>query len=161
MNSDEFFDSMLNKKIEIEFSKNMDISSIGLSNEALFQLPFIAMIVLLISTDRRKADLSEVGNLVGELIEETMSGFKKSSQHLSWSANLRIRTVAALNFLELKNLIFINNNNKIHSTNLGNKIIERVYSYETDLAYNLGLIKRAYRNNLVDKKLDGELIWSY
>ncbi|MEQ5621727.1 hypothetical protein AB7188_19600 [Providencia rettgeri] len=158
MNSDEFFDSMLNKKIEIEFSKNMDISSIGLSNEALFQLPFIAMIVLLISTDRRKADLSEVGNLVGELIEETMSGFKKSSQHLSWSANLRIRTVAALNFLELKNLIFINNNNKIHSTNLGNKIIERVYSYETDLAYNLGLIKRAYRNNLVDKKLDGELI---
>ncbi|OBY36047.1 hypothetical protein PR729_16770 [Providencia rettgeri] len=153
-----FFDSMLNKKIEIEFSKNMDISSIGLSNEALFQLPFIAMIVLLISTDRRKADLSEVGNLVGELIEETMSGFKKSSQHLSWSANLRIRTVAALNFLELKNLIFINNNNKIHSTNLGNKIIERVYSYETDLAYNLGLIKRAYRNNLVDKKLDGELI---
>ncbi|HHR5883422.1 hypothetical protein [Moellerella wisconsensis] len=158
MNSDEFFNSMLNKKIEIEFSKNTAISSIGLNNEALFQLPFIAMIVLLISTDRRKSDLSEVGNLVGELIEETMSGFKKSSQHLSWSVNLRIRTVAALNFLELKNLIFINNNNKIHSTNLGNKIIERVYSYETDLAYNLGLIKRAYRNNLVDKKLDGELI---
>ncbi|MEM7831513.1 hypothetical protein Q4R09_14140 [Morganella morganii] len=115
------------------------------------------MILLVISTDKRKTDLSEVGHLVGELIEETMIGFKKSSQHLNWSANLRIRTVTALNFLELKETISIKKN-KIYATSLGKKIIEKVYNSDTDLAYNLGLIKRAYRNNLVDKKLDGELI---
>ncbi|AVK36160.1 hypothetical protein [Morganella morganii] len=157
MNSNEFFNSILNKEIAVEFSQDISISSIGLNNEALFQIPFIAMILLVISTDKRKTDLSEVGHLVGELIEETMIGFKKSSQHLNWSANLRIRTVTALNFLELKETISIKKN-KIYATSLGKKIIEKVYNSDTDLAYNLGLIKRAYRNNLVDKKLDGELI---
>ncbi|MEM7854849.1 hypothetical protein Q4Q77_14435, partial [Morganella morganii] len=110
MNSNEFFNSILNKEIAVEFSQDISISSIGLNNEALFQIPFIAMILLVISTDKRKTDLSEVGHLVGELIEETMIGFKKSSQHLNWSANLRIRTVTALNFLELKETISIKKN---------------------------------------------------
>jgi len=158
MNSDEFFDSLAAKDIKIVIAAPKYNQSKGLNNEALFQLPLIAMIILLISKNRRKADASDVGSLVGTLIEETMKGFKTSSQNIGWSANLRIRTVTALNFLEAVQLININVHNKLNITELGKKIIDKALGYDSDLAYNLGIIERVYRNNCVDKKLDGELL---
>ncbi len=88
-----------------------------------------------------------------------MLGFKGSSQLLGWSANLRIRTVTALNFLESVCLIIIDErNNKLNITKLGKKVIDEVFIYESDLSYNLALIDRAYRNYCVDSKLDGEIL---
>ncbi len=158
MNSDEFFNSLASKDIKIVVTGAKSNQSKGLDNEALFQLPLIAMIILLISKNRRKADVSDIGSLVGTLIEETMKGFKTSTQNLGWSANLRIRTVTALNFLEAVQLITINVHNKLNVTELGKKIIDKALGYDSDLAYNLGLIERVYRNNCVDRNLDGELI---
>lgn len=158
MNSDEFFTSLAKKNIKIVVTESKYNQSKGLDNEALFQLPLIAMIILLISKNRRKADISDIGSLVGTLIEETMKGFKTSSQNLGWSANLRIRTVTALNFLEAVQLITINVHNKLCITELGKKVIDKTLGYDSDLSYNLGIIERVYRNKCVDKKLDGELI---
>ncbi|MGP2715703.1 hypothetical protein ACTVKN_20700 [Serratia marcescens] len=159
MNYDEFFDSISQKDIKIDIKNIERQESVGLNNEALFQLPLIAMIILLISKNRVKPRVNEVGGLVGKLLEDVMLGFKGSSQLLGWSANLRIRTVTALNFLESVCLIIIDErNNKLNITKLGKKVIDEVFIYESDLSYNLALIDRAYRNYCVDSKLDGEIL---
>lgn len=159
MNYDEFFDSVSQKDIRIDIKNIERQESVGLNNEALFQLPLIAMIILLISKNRVKQRVNEVGGLVGKLLEDVMLGFKGSSQLLGWSANLRIRTVTALNFLESVCLIIIDErNNKLNITKLGKKVIDEVFIYESDLSYNLALIDRAYRNYCVDSKLDGEIL---
>ncbi|AKK84144.1 MULTISPECIES: hypothetical protein [Enterobacterales] len=159
MNYDEFFDSISQKDIRIDIKNIERQESVGLNNEALFQLPLIAMIILLISKNRVKPRVNEVGGLVGKLLEDVMLGFKGSSQLLGWSANLRIRTVTALNFLESVCLIIIDErNNKLNITKLGKKVIDEVFIYESDLSYNLALIDRAYRNYCVDSKLDGEIL---
>ncbi|EPY6756005.1 hypothetical protein ACXEGL_002394 [Klebsiella pneumoniae] len=159
MNYDEFFDSISQKDIRIDIKNIERQESAGLNNEALFQLPLIAMIILLISKNRVKPRVNEVGGLVGKLLEDVMLGFKGSSQLLGWSANLRIRTVTALNFLESVCLIIIDErNNKLNITKLGKKVIDEVFIYESDLSYNLALIDRAYRNYCVDSKLDGEIL---
>jgi len=88
-----------------------------------------------------------------------MLGFKGSSQLLGWSANLRIRTVTALQFLESVQLVIIDESNKkLSITKLGKKVIDKAFLYESDLSYNLALIERSYRNYCVDSKLDGELL---
>ena len=159
MNYDEFFDSISQKDIRIDIKNIERQESVGLNNEALFQLPLIAMIILLISKNRVKPRVNEVGGFVGKLLEDVMLGFKGSSQLLGWSANLRIRTVTALNFLESVCLIIIDErNNKLNITKLGKKVIDEVFIYESDLSYNLALIDRAYRNYCVDSKLDGEIL---
>ncbi|MDD2050259.1 hypothetical protein [Pseudomonas putida] len=129
-----------------------------LNNEALFQLPLICLIVLLMAKDKRKPRISELGQLVGESIESAMPGFKGSAQHLGWSANLRVRTVKAITFLENSYLIEVNNRkSRLAITDLGKKIIARATSQDDDLAYNLAQIARAYRNICVAKQLDLEL----
>lgn len=160
MNYEDFLNKLETKDIKITLSNDTKRkTSLGLDNEALFQLPLIAMIILLLSKNARKAKVSEIGQLVGELLEDTMTGFKGSSQYLGWSSNLRIRTVTALNFLEAVDLVSINNRDtKISITKLGNKVISRALDYESDLAYNLALIERSYRNYRVDTRLDGELL---
>ena len=159
MNYDEFFDSISQKDIRIDIKNIERQESVGLNNEALFQLPLIAMIILLISKNRVKPRVNEVGGLVGKLLEDVMLGFKGSSQLLGWSANLRIRTVTALNFLVSVCLMIIDErNNKLNITKLGKKVIDEVFIYESDLSYNLALIDRAYRNYCVDSKLDGEIL---
>ncbi|MBV6816361.1 hypothetical protein KWG64_00195 [Rahnella sp. PD12R] len=159
MNYDEFFDIVSNKEIRIDIKDIEKQESVGLNNEALFQLPLIALIILLLSKNRVKPRASEVGSLVGKLLEDVMLGFKGSSQLLGWSANLRIRTVTALNFLESVQLIIVDENNKkLNITKLGKKVIDKAFSYETDLSYNLALIERSYRNYCVDSKLDGEIL---
>lgn len=97
--------------------------------------------------------------MVGESIEASLVGFKGSSNHLGWSAILRIRTVKAISFLERSGMIEIRkNDNRMRATTLGQKIIDRALSNDDDLSYNLSLIQRSYRNICVDKQMDLELV---
>lgn len=157
MNFDGFFSSIAEKNISLPVTA-MGPSRHQLNNEALFQLPLICLIVLLLAKDKRKPRVSEVGQLVGECIEGAMPGFKGSAQHLGWSANLRVRTVKAITFLEKTLLIEVNNRqSRLAITELGKKIISKAISQEDDLSYNLLYIARIYRNICVAKQLDLEL----
>lgn len=156
MNIDDFFNSTAISNIEINvITEN---KSNRLDNEALFQLPFISLVILLLAKDRKKFPIESFGILVGQSIESSMVAFKGSSQHLGWSANLRIRTVKSLSFLEQANLVIVHNNKgQIIATELGKKIIKSALSQNDNLAYNLAEISRAYRNIHTSKQLDMEL----
>lgn len=158
MNFDEFFDRAERENLIIpaDFSGR---SSQSLGNEALFQLPLIALIILVMAKSRRKPKVAEIGQLVGESIETAMVGFKGSAQHLGWSANLRIRTVKALNFLETAQLIEIHNGkSRIEITEIGKRVVARALEPADDLAYNLTSIARTYRNICISRQLDLELL---
>jgi len=158
MNFDKFFERISQSGAEIQFNNNELNKSRLLNNEALFQLPLISLIVLLMAKDKRKPRVSEIGQLVGESIEASMSGFKGSAQHVGWSANLRVRTVKAISFLEHTQLIEIpNNKGRIKITELGKKVINRALNQDDILVYNLAEISKAYRNLCVTKQLDMEL----
>ena len=157
MNFENFFSSIADKNISLPVVVG-ESSRHQLNNEALFQLPLICLIVLLMAKDKRKPRVSEIGQLVGESIEGAMPGFKGSAQHLGWSANLRVRTVKAITFLEKTSLIEVNNRqSRLAITDLGKKVISKAISRDDDLSYNLAHIARAYRNICVAKQLDLEL----
>lgn len=159
MNYDEFFESVTRREISIVVLEKDVQKNYQLSNEALFQLPLISMIVLLLAKGRRKPIVTEIGQMVGESIEASLVGFKGSSNHLGWSAILRIRTVKAISFLERSGMIEIRkSDNRILATNLGQKVIDRALSNDDDLSYNLALIQRSYRNICVNKQMDLELV---
>ena len=159
MNYDEFFESVTRREISIVVLEKDVQKNYQLSNEALFQLPLISMIVLLLAKDRRKPIVTEIGQMVGESIEASLVGFKGSSNHLGWSAILRIRTVKAISFLERSGMIEIRkSDNRMLATTLGQKVIDRALSNEDDLSYNLSLIQRSYRNICVNKQMDLELV---
>lgn len=159
MNYEQFFESVTRRNISIVISEKDSQKNYQLSNEALFQLPLIAMIVLLLSKDRRKPVVTEIGQLVGESIEDALVGFKGSTQYLGWSAILRIRTVKAISFLERSGMIEMRkSDNRIIATNLGQKVIDRALSGDDDLSYNLSLIRRSYRNICVNNQMDLELV---
>jgi hypothetical protein len=159
MNYDEFFESVTRREISIAVLEKDIQKNYQLSNEALFQLPLISMIVLLLAKDRRKPVVTEIGQMVGESIEASLVGFKGSSNHLGWSAILRIRTVKALSFLERSGMIEIRkSDNRMLATTLGQKVIDRALSNDDDLSYNLSLIQRSYRNICVNKQMDLELV---
>jgi hypothetical protein len=158
MNFEQFFNQVKRSKLQIPFQSDSTRRGYLLDNEALFQLPFISLIILLMAKDKRKPFVSETGQLVGESIEASILGFKGSSQHLGWSTNLRVRTVKAIGFLEVAGLIEIDNRkSRIRSTTLGSKVINKALSRDDDLAYNLSKVSRAYRNICVSRKLDMEL----
>ncbi|MGX7654078.1 hypothetical protein [Shewanella putrefaciens] len=158
MNFDDFFDSISNETIHFNTKNSEDNHTQFLSNEALFQLPLISIIILLLAKDRRKPLVAEIGQLVGESIESSLPGFKGSAQHIGWSANLRIRTVKALSFLESTKLIEVDrSSNRIIITELGKKIISKAMNNDDDLSYNLSRIANSYRNICVSKQLDLEL----
>ncbi|MBI6782464.1 hypothetical protein [Pseudomonas syringae] len=159
MNYDEFFESVTRREISIVVLESDTQKNYQLSNEALFQLPLISMIVLLLAKDRRKPIVTEIGQMVGESIEASLVGFKGSSNYLGWSAILRIRTVKAISFLERSGMIEIRkNDNRMLATTLGQKVIDRALSNDDDLSYNLSLIQRSYRNICVNKQMDLELV---
>ncbi|AKF53741.1 hypothetical protein PsyrH_25220 [Pseudomonas syringae pv. syringae HS191] len=159
MNYDEFFESVTRREISIVVLEKDVQKNYQLSNEALFQLPLISMIVLLLAKDRRKPIVTEIGQMVGESIEASLVGFKGSSNHLGWSAILRIRTVKAISFLERSGMIEIRkSDNRMLATTLGQKVIDRALSNDDDLSYNLSLIQRSYRNICVNKQMDLELV---
>ena len=103
MNYEAFFKEVKDSGIELSFDNPRAAPSTRLSNEALFHLPLLAITILVLSKDKRKPRINQIGQLVGECFERTFVGFKGSSQHLGWSANLRVRTVRALTFLEATN----------------------------------------------------------
>lgn len=158
MNFEVFFDQIERSDLRVSFDHAVNCSHHLLDNEALFQLPLISLIVLLMAKDRRKPRVAEIGRMVGESLEASMSGFKGSAQHIGWSANLRVRTVKAMTFLEHTQLIEIHNRKgRIEITDLGKKVINRALSRDDNLSYNLTKIARSYRNICVSKQLDMEL----
>lgn len=159
MNIDEFFEHTKNKGLRIQTLPPSQKSGHLLDNEALFQLPLICLIILLMAKDRRKPKIPELGQLVGESLEQSIPGFKGSAQHVGWSANLRVRTIKAMAFLENSRLVEIaNRKGKLEITKLGKKVIDKALSLDDNLSYNLTKIKMAYRNILVSKQLKLELI---
>ncbi|WP_337057341.1 hypothetical protein [Pseudomonas sp. USHLN015] len=157
MNFEEFFSSVQDSDVILNVGSEFSTARF-LNNEALFQLPLIALIILLMAKDRRKPKISEIGQLVGESIEASMPGFKGSSQNIGWSANLRIRTVKAISFLELANLVVVENlKSRLKITELGKKVIDRALSRNDDLSLGLVHAARAYRNICVARQLDLEL----
>lgn len=158
MNFELFFDQLESSEVSVNITPINLNSKHLLDNEALFQLPLISLIVLLMAKDRRKPRVAAIGQLVGESIESSMPGFKGSAQHLGWSANLRVRTVKAISFLEISKLIEIpNRKGKICITKLGKKVISKALSIEGNLSYNLLKISQSYRNICVSKQLEMEL----
>jgi len=159
MNYEEFFEKVKIDDINFSFD-NEKLSQGGLlSNEALFHLPLLALTILLLSKGRRKPKSQQIGQLVGECLEKSIIGFKGSAQHLGWSANLRVRTVKALNFLEISSLVKVNNKKGIiESTVLGNKVINTLFEKDTDLSYTLKVVNQSYRNICVEAQIELELI---
>ncbi|HGW4206056.1 Uncharacterised protein [Acinetobacter baumannii] len=156
------FDQIIEEIPDFEIKKinqiNVCENSSFLNNEALFQLPLICLIILNLAKARRKPQVSEIGQLVGECIEASFEGFKGSAQHIGWSANLRIRTIKALNFLEAKKFIDVDHKTqRIVTTSLGQKVVKRALEFEDELSYNLSNISIAYRNICLRKKMDTEL----
>lgn len=157
MNFETFFDTLDENELALNVGKGT-IHGRDINNEALFQIPLIALIILIMSSSRRKPRVPELGQFVGESIEASLGGFKGSSQELGWSANLRVRTVAALRFLEQANLTQVDNRmGRIVVTELGKKVVNKALKDDNDLSYNLASISRAYRNICVSRQLDLEL----
>ena len=161
MNFKDFFSRVGQKEIRLTLKDDTFSKGNLLDNEALFQLPLICLIVLLMAKGSSKPIVPEVGQLVGECLELSMHGFKGSAQHVGWSANLRLRTVKAVGFLELAQLIEVEDHSKkINISKLGRKVIDKALSRDDDLAYSLSIIAREYRNICVAKKIDMKLPWN-
>ena len=159
MDYEEFFNEVEEKGINIIFDNPENTVPHRLSNEALFHLPLLAMTILLLSKVRRKPKSNEIGQLVGECLERAFSGFKGSSQHLGWSANLRMRTVKALTFLETANLVTVDlHDSRIKATPNGKKVIEKAVNADSDLAFTLQSIERKYRDVQIEKQISLELM---
>jgi len=158
MKFDTFFEKVEAIDIRIKVDSIYSPKSNFLNNESLFQLPLISLIILLMAKDKSKPLVSEIGQLVGESLEDSIAGFKGSSQHLGWSANLRIRTVSALNFLEHTNQVEVHNaKGRIKATALGKKVIKKATDSDDMLAHQLLRISRSYRNICVSKRLEMEI----
>lgn len=158
MNFETFFNQIEKSELTVDLGRLSNYSHRLLDNEALFQLPLISLIILVMAKDRRKFLVAEVGQLVGESLESSMFGFKGSAQHIGWSANLRVRTVKAMIFLENSRLIEIHHRKgRMEITDLGREVINRAITKDDNLSYNLLQIARSYRNICVSKQLDMEL----
>lgn len=153
MEYEDFFAEVEKNQIEVRFDNQEGDHPARLSNEALFHLPLLAITVLMLAKDRRKPKVDELGQVVGECFERSFSGFKGSSQHLGWSANLRVRTVRALTFLETTKLVNVTPEGQITATPLGRAVVRKALQHDSDLTYTLKLIERNYRNLSVEKQL--------
>lgn len=161
MNFGEFFREASNRHINIGMveEKSEAQKTSLLSNEALFQLPLLAMVILALSKGNRKPPLSEIGYLVGECLERSLEGFKSSSQFIPWSANLRIRTVKALTFLETSRLAEINPLTQvICATERGKAVLDSVKLSDGNLAETVRLIERSYRNISAEAQIELTLL---
>lgn len=154
MNYNEFFNEAEEREVSIDLYNRNDFYPHKLSNEALFHLPLIAMTILLLSKSSRKPKIQQLGQIVGECFERSFVGFKGSSQHLGWSANLRIRTVKALTFLETADLVEVDRqDSRIKATEIGKRVIGQALENETDLSYNLYVIERKYKDIQIERQI--------
>lgn len=158
MDYEEFFQEASEKEIVLPLDQFSGSSPHRLSNEALFHLPLLAMTILLLSKTRRKPKSDELGQLIGECFERTFSGFKGSSQHLGWSANLRMRTVKALTFLETVSLVEVDrHDSRIKATEFGKKVVSKAIDVQSDLGYTLQIIERNYFDIQIEKQIAMDL----
>ena len=70
MNFDTFFESTQKKELKIRLGDDSPPGPNQLSNEALFQLPLISLIILVLGKDRSKPYVAEIGQIMGEAIED-------------------------------------------------------------------------------------------
>ena len=147
MNYESFFIEARQRNLSLDVDGLSETARSGLDNEALFQLPLLSMVVLTISKGKSKPQVSEIGQLVGECLERTVHGFKGSSQDIGWSANLRIRTIRALAFLERGAFAIVDRTkNTITATDTGRYIVKVAMEQESPLAFALMSIERSYQN---------------
>lgn len=146
MNGTEFLDEAIRLKLKLSLPTELSATAHTLGNEALFQMPLLAMTILAISKGGAKPMLPELGQLVGECLERTVTGFKGSSQDIGWSGNLRIRTIKALTFLERTELVTIDPiTRRISATELGRKVYLNAVSDESQLAISMKTIELSYQ----------------
>lgn len=153
-----FFSEAERMDLRVVLSAEPNALTHTLSNEALFQLPLLAMTILAIAKGRSKPSLSEIGQLVGECLERTVAGFKGSSQDIGWSANLRIRTIKALTFLEATGLATVNRQTKeVVATDLGRSVYQHAVELETPLSLSLRVVEVSYQNIRAEARIEGEV----
>ena len=158
MSSTEFFSEARRLGLKLNLSGEGPSPMHTLDNEALFQLPLLAMTILAISQGRSKPELSEIGQMVGECLERTVAGFKGSSQSIGWSGNLRIRTIKALTFLESTSLVTIDKmTREISATDLGKKVYSIAAEGESLLAHSMKTIELSYKYIRDEARIRGEV----
>jgi len=146
MSATEFFSAAKRLNLKLKLSGDEPSPAHTLDNEALFQLPLLAMTILAISKGLSKPELPEIGRLVGECLERTVAGFKGSSQDIGWSGNLRIRTIKALTFLESTGQVTIDEaTRRISATDLGKKVYNGAIDGESLLAVSMKTIELSYQ----------------
>lgn len=154
MNLVEFCDKARKVGLDLQLVRGNVEHSPLLSNEALFHLPLLAMFILMMAKGKKKPRSDELGQVVGECIERTLAGFKGSSQHIGWSGNLRVRTVNALAFLELADLVQVDRNSKfVSATGRGASIYSVATQGEGNLAMTLQNAERNYRDMAREQQL--------
>lgn len=158
MDYERFFQEYKERDIQLDFDNTESIAIHKLSNEALFHLPLLAMTILLLSKSKRKPKSNELGQIIGECFERTFVGFKGSSQHLGWSANLRMRTVKALTFLETAELVLVDlHDSRIKATPKGKKVVEKSLLDDSKLHHTLYIFERNYQDLQMEKQISMEL----
>jgi hypothetical protein len=158
MSTADFFNEARRLSLKLNLSGEEYSPAHTLDNEALFQLPLLAMVILALSKGRSKPVLPEIGQLVGECLERTVAGFKWSSQDIGWSGNLRIRTVKALTFLETTGQVSIDQvTREISATELGKKVYTGAVRGEGLLALSMKSIELSYQYIRDEAKVRGEV----
>ena len=158
MNAAEFFDEATKRNLRLNLPVELSAPAFSLSNEALFQLPLLAMTILAITKGAGKPFLPEIGQLVGECLERTVAGFKGSSQDIGWSGNLRIRTIKALTFLETTNQISVDKHTRrISATELGKKVYQSAMAGESSFANSMKTIELSYQYIRDEARVRGEV----
>jgi hypothetical protein len=158
MNYDQFFEEAAKRKLHLTTPEQPSDYRSTLDNEALFQLPLLAMVILTLAKGNSKPRMAELGQLVGECLERTVAGFKGSSQDIGWSANLRIRTIKALTFLERAGLAHVEERTTlVLATPSGRKIFDAVLAEDTLLSHAVMTLERSYENIRAEKRVRSEV----
>jgi len=158
VNYEEFFMEAERRQIQPPPPARLAVFRSSLDNEALFHLPLLAMVILTLGKGSSKPKLSELGQLVGECLERTVSGFKGSSQDIGWSANLRIRTVKALTFLERAGFAQIDQHaSAVITTSAGRKVVEQVLNQDSPLSNALLIVERSFENIRMERRIQAEV----
>lgn len=158
MSAAEFFNEARGLGLKLNLSGEGHSPPHTLDNEALFQLPLLAMTILALSKGRSKPELPEIGQIVGECLERTVAGFKWSSQDIGWSGNLRIRTVKALTFLESTGQVSIDAvTREISATDLGRKVYMGATEGDGLLAVSMKTIELSYQYIRDEDQVKGDV----
>lgn len=158
MSSENFFKEARRLNTKLSLSADGPAPSHSLDNEALFQLPLLAMTILVMAKSMSKPQLPEVGQLVGECLERTVAGFKGSSQDIGWSGNLRIRTIKALTFLESTGQVVVEvGSRRISATDLGKKVYKGAVDGDNLLALAMKTIELSYQYIRDEARARGEV----